>query len=87
MRHVEKTLVLVLSGDSDATIRFDDLVLMLRRLGFAERVRGSHHLFARPDVKELINLQADGAHAKPYQVRQVRSVIRRYGLHLRRQED
>ena len=70
----------ILSGRSDANIRFDDLRLFLLRLGFAERVRGSHHIFRRDGVRERINLQRDGSHAKPYQVRQVRQAILRYWL-------
>ncbi|WP_420438967.1 hypothetical protein [Candidatus Poriferisodalis sp.] len=35
----------ILSGRSDAGIRFDDLRSYLLQLGFAERVRGSHHVF------------------------------------------
>jgi predicted RNA binding protein YcfA (HicA-like mRNA interferase family) len=76
----DKLLVRVLSGASDAGIRFDDLRRLLLTLGFEERVRGSHHLFVRPGVEELINLQREGKNAKPYQVRQVRAVIVRYGL-------
>jgi predicted RNA binding protein YcfA (HicA-like mRNA interferase family) len=52
----------------------------MRRLGFDERTRGSHHFFRRPGVEERINLQRDGKHAKVYQVRQVRAVILRYRL-------
>ena len=37
----------VLSGRSDANIRFDDLRTFLLRLGFVERVRGSHHIFRK----------------------------------------
>lgn len=44
------------------------------------RVRGSHHIFVRPGVEELVNLQRSGSKAKPYQVRQVRAVITRHGL-------
>ena len=50
------------------------------RLGFTERVRGSHHIFRREGVRELINLQRDGSQAKPYQVRQVRQAILRNHL-------
>jgi hypothetical protein len=53
---------------------------LLRRLGFTEQVRGSHHLFRREGVMELINLQRDGSKAKAYQVRQVRTVILKYDL-------
>ena len=71
----EKTLGRVLSGTADAAIRFDDLCQLLESLGFEKRVRGSHHLFRRSGVEERINLQRTGAHAKPYQVKQVRAVI------------
>ncbi len=37
-------------------------------------------MFSREGVAELLNLQRDGAMAKPYQVRQVRRLIERYGL-------
>ena len=70
----------ILSGRSDANIRFSDLVRFLLRLGFDERVRGSHHIFRRGGVRERINLQRDGSQAKPYQVRQVRQVILKYHL-------
>ena len=70
----------ILGGRSDANIRFDDLLSLLRNLGFAERTRGSHHVFRKEGVEERINLQRDGNHAKRYQVRQVRQVILRYGL-------
>jgi hypothetical protein len=45
-------------------------------------VSGSHHIFARPDVPELINLQAVRGQAKPYQVRQFLKLVERYGLSL-----
>ena len=70
----------ILDGRSDANIRFDDLRSLLRRLGFTERVRGSHHIFRKEEIAERLNLQRDGSHAKPYQVRQVRRVILKYTL-------
>ena len=70
----------ILSGRADANIRFDDLRLFLLRLGFVERVRGSHHIFRKDGVRERVNLQSDGSHAKPYQVRQVRQVVLRHQL-------
>jgi hypothetical protein len=53
---------------------------MLEWLGFEERTSGSHHIFRRQGVRELINLQREGSKAKVYQVRQVRQVLLRYGL-------
>lgn len=69
-----------LEGHSDANIRFGDLRSLLLRLGFTERVRGSHHIFRRDGVPDKINLQAQGGQVKPYQARQVRSVVIRYQL-------
>ena len=61
-------------------IRFDDLRSLLTALGFVQRVKGSHHIFTKPDVVEILNLQPRGSLAKPYQVKQVRAVIVRYKL-------
>ena len=59
---------------------FDELRGLLRHLGFDERIRGSHHIFTKQDVEEILNLQPIGAKAKAYQVKQVRGVILRYKL-------
>jgi hypothetical protein len=80
MTTYRKLLERVLSGRSDANIRFDDLRNLLARLGFEERSRGSHHVFVRAGVEDMINLQREGHMAKPYQVRQVRAVVTKYGL-------
>ena len=80
MGRFDKLLTRVLRGTSDANIDFDDLCKLLGYLGFDERVRGSHHIFRRVGVEERINLQRDSSKAKPYQVRQVRTVIVKYGL-------
>ncbi len=81
MPNLDQVLKRVLGGRSDNNIGFDDLCNVLRRLGFSERIRGDHHIFTRPDVREILNLQPlrDGK-AKPYQVRQVRDVLKDYGL-------
>lgn len=76
----EKTLERILRGSSDANIAFDDLRRLLLSLGFDERIKGSHHLYRRPDVAERINLQRAGSKAKPYQVRQVREILVKYHL-------
>ncbi len=76
----DKLLGKILGGASDANIAFEDLCQLLRRLGFSERTRGSHHLFGKSGVVELINLQREGSKAKVYQVRQVRAVLLKYRL-------
>lgn len=37
-------------------------------------------MFGRQGIDEQVNLQRDGAKAKPYQVKQVRNIIIRYDL-------
>lgn len=80
MTKYDKILLRLLNGRSDANIDFEDLCNLLKRFGFEERIRGSHHVFVKQGVEELINLQREGRLAKPYQVRQVRTVITNYGL-------
>ena len=70
----------ILSGRADANIRFSNLCALLRRLGFDERIRGSHHVFVRDGLDEILNLQPIGSDAKVYQVRQVRLLILKHGL-------
>ena len=80
MAKQDKTLEQVLDGRSDANVRFEDLRALLLALGFAERTRGSHHMFGKSGIDEQINVQREGAKAKPYQVKQVRGIILRYNL-------
>lgn len=67
---------------SDAAVPFAALCSLLKRLGFDERIRGDHHIFATSRVEEILNLQPKGGRAKPYQVRQVREVLLKYNLDL-----
>lgn len=80
MGKYDKLLLQVLRGLSDTNIGFDELCGLLKQLDFEMRVRGSHHVFTRNGVREQINLQRDGAKAKPYQVKQVRAIITHYKL-------
>ena len=70
----------MLSGAADSNIEFLELCRFLIRLGFEERVRGDHHIFAKENITEIINLQPNGSKAKPYQVKQVRSILTQYRL-------
>ena len=75
-----KLLERILLGAADANISFDGLCRLLQRLSFQMRVRGSHHIFFREGIEEILNLQPRGANAKSYQVKQVRNVILKYKL-------
>jgi len=76
----QSILAKVLSGVSDANVSFNDLVRLIKKLGFDERVRGSHHIFTKDGVREIVNLQPKGSMAKSYQVKQVRNLILKYHL-------
>ncbi|HNW51985.1 MAG TPA: type II toxin-antitoxin system HicA family toxin [Prolixibacteraceae bacterium] len=80
MSRIEKIWMLLLSGRSDSNFEFSELVHLLDRLGFVMRINGSHHIFFKGDVEEIINLQPDKNKAKPYQVKQVRNLILKYDL-------
>ncbi len=70
----------ILAGGADGNIEFAGLCQLLVRLDFIERVKGSHHIFTRNGVAEIINLQSKGSKAKPYQVKQIRSILVTYKL-------
>ena len=72
MNRREWMLQTVLLGRSDANIPFYDLRSLMQDLGFEERICGSHHLFDKAGIVEIVNLQSRGGQAKPYQVKQVR---------------
>jgi len=80
MGKLEKLKERILSGTSDANIDFKLLCKIITRLGFRERIRGDHHVFSRPDIDEILNLQPMKSKAKPYQVKQIRNLIIKYRL-------
>jgi len=80
MSKYEKLLFKILRGTSDANISFKDLCSLVKRFGFEERTRGSHHVFRKEGIEEKINLHQDNDKGKPYQVRQVRALILKYKL-------
>lgn len=76
MSKIVKLLRRILAGNADRNIPFDDLRKLLLVIGFSERITGSHHIFTKEGVEEIINLQAiDGNKAKAYQVNQVRQLL------------
>jgi hypothetical protein len=75
MSRFEKTFEKVMSGTADANIRYDDMVLLLRKLGFVERrADGSHAIFQ--DGPKFVNLQNQRGMVKKYQVRQTREILK-----------
>lgn len=80
MSKQDKLFSKILLGTSDANIPFDKLCQLLRKLGFDERIRGSHHIFTKQGVEEILNLQPKQGKAKAYQIKQIRNVILKYHL-------
>ena len=62
-------------------IRFQKICKIAEAFGFIMRKgKGSHHIFVRPGVEELLNFQNVKGKAKPYQVKQLIKIIEKYGL-------
>ena len=80
MSREEKLLERLRDPQRDRGWDFDELCVLLRRLGFEMRVSGSHHFFRKSGLPDVINLQPQGGQAKPYQVRQARKVLQANGL-------
>jgi predicted RNA binding protein YcfA (HicA-like mRNA interferase family) len=80
MSRIEKTREKILLGNSDANVDFAEMCSLLLGLGFSERVKGSHHIFTRDNIEEIINIQPKGSKAKPYQVKLIRNIILKYRL-------
>ena len=76
-----KILQTILAGSKN--IRFSDMIELVEGFGFRlSRTDGSHHIFAHPDIPELVNLQEVKGQAKPYQMRQFLKLIERHSLRL-----
>ena len=80
MSKLEKILLKILSGFSDEDISFSELCNVLKYLGFEERIKGSHHIFFKEGIEEILNIQQKKSKAKPYQVKQIRNIILKYRL-------
>ncbi|MDD6483951.1 MAG: type II toxin-antitoxin system HicA family toxin [Clostridiales bacterium] len=80
MGQIDKLLASVLSGNQDKNIKFRDIQRVLLYLGFRERIRGDHYIYTRQGIAEKINIQPNGAFAKPYQVKQIRNIMLNYKL-------
>ena len=80
MSKFEKLLQKIMGGSSDRNIGFGDLRKLLLGFEFNERIKGSHHIYFKEGVEEIINIQPVEGKAKAYQVKQVRDMIIKYKL-------
>lgn len=76
-----KLLQRILAGSTN--VRFNDMVNLVEGFGFTRsRIRGSHHIFSRKGVPELVNLQNVNGDAKPYQIQQFLKLVEKHNLGL-----
>jgi len=62
-------------------VAMSDFVNLMEGFGFSLlRTRGSHKIYGRPDVDEIINVQNVKGQAKPYQIRQFLRLVERYNI-------
>jgi len=80
MSQYEKLLLSIISGTQDKSMLFVDLRHVLDRLGFQCRIKEDHFIYTKNGIDEIINIQASGNKAKPYQVKQVRNIVLKYQL-------
>lgn len=72
-----------LTQDSLQNVAFRDLARLAEGFGFTlTRKSGSHHIFSRASIPELLNLQDVAGQAKPYQIRQLLRIVEKYNLKL-----
>lgn len=65
-------------------LRFAEFTALVEAFGFRrQRITGSHHIYARSEVQEIVNTQPtrDGK-GEEYQVREFLRLIERYGLNM-----
>ena len=62
-------------------VRFEDVCRAAETFGFRFRGgKGSHRIYVRPGVRELLNFQNENGKAKAYQVKQFLKIIEQYSL-------
>jgi predicted RNA binding protein YcfA (HicA-like mRNA interferase family) len=83
IRSVKRRKLLQKIIDGSKNIRFSEMVNLVEGFGFElSRTDGSHHIFFRPDIPELVNLQNVKGQAKPYQIRQFLKLVEKHNLKL-----
>ena len=82
MSKYEKLYQYIVTRKSDANVQFDALCMLLKKLGFIERIKGDHHIFTREDIEEILNIQPKEGKGKPYQIKQIRDIILKYQIRI-----
>jgi len=75
-----KFILKILNGSNDNDIVFFEMCNLLLYLGFSSRIKGSHHIFYKDGIEEIINIQSKNGNVKAYQVKHIRDIIIKYKL-------
>ncbi len=67
--------------DNPKNVRFNNMCNIAEAFGFRFRGgKGSHRIYAREGITELLNFQNVNGKAKPYQVKQFIKIVGKYNL-------
>lgn len=67
--------------ENQKNVKLTEFRSLMESFGFRlSRIKGSHHIFAHPLVKEIVNIQEVNGEAKPYQIKQFLKIVERYNL-------
>jgi len=67
--------------DNPKNVRFNNMCSIAEAFGFRFRGgKGSHRIYVREDITELLNFQNVNGKAKPYQVKQFIKIVGKYNL-------
>ena len=81
----KKLLAKILQGTKN--VKFNELETLIKAFGFElARINGSHHIYNRDDIPEIINIQNRKGQVSPYQVKQFLAIIEKYQLTLDNKE-
>ena len=80
---MNKRKILEKLENSQKNVRYSDFVTLIQAYGFKRtRGEGSHEIYRRTGIADIVNIQNNKGNAKPYQVRQFLSLIEIYNLRL-----
>jgi len=67
--------------ENSKNVKFEELCKIAELFGFKFRGgKGSHRIFVRKGIREMLNFQNVKGKAKPYQVKQLIKIIEKYNL-------
>ena len=69
--------------NSSKNVKYNDFVVLIEAFGFRIiRTNGSHNVYEREDVPDMVNIQNDKGKAKSYQIKQFLSLVEIHNLSL-----